>query len=187
MSLEQLVIDLELLLAVVCDHDRRHLVGDDELGLAVVQAHGLEGVNAEGMPAVHGAATLEAFKEGTCRDCLLGCAGRGTHSLSAASGPETCQPVAPRGIRAPEAGLLCPDCGHRAKSGNGGACLAQALAHSSPLPQPICGTRSLLRAGQADQARPGGLRPWSPAEGQHARATACDVAPSTRISHQKKI
>ena len=29
------------------DHDRGHLVGDDGLGLAVVQACGLEGVDAE--------------------------------------------------------------------------------------------------------------------------------------------
>lgn len=36
MGLEQLIVDLELLLAVVRDHNRGHLVGDDGLGLAVV-------------------------------------------------------------------------------------------------------------------------------------------------------
>lgn len=72
------------------DHDRGHLVGDDGLGLAVMQASGLEGVDTEGVPTVHRAAALEALKGDACRDSLLGCAGRCTHSLLAASGPQTC-------------------------------------------------------------------------------------------------
>ena len=42
------------------------------------------------MLTVHRATALEALKGGTCRNRLLGCAGRCTHSLLAASGPNTC-------------------------------------------------------------------------------------------------
>lgn len=47
------------------DHDGGHLVGDDGLGLTVVQARGLEGVGTERVPPVHRAAALEALEGGT--------------------------------------------------------------------------------------------------------------------------
>lgn len=79
-----------------------------------MQASGLEGVDTEGVPTVHRAAALEALKGGACRDSLLGCAGRCTHSLLAASGPQTC------GIR-----------GYAVKEGMGKA-TAGDLSHLSP-------------------------------------------------------
>lgn len=110
------------------DHDGGHFVGDDGLGLTVVQACGLEGVDTERVLTVHRAATLEALEGGARRNRLLGCAGCGTHSPLAASGPQTCEMrrhVVEEGVGKSTAGRdlahlhpHCPDAKSEAQKGH---------------------------------------------------------------------
>lgn len=61
------------------DDHGRHFVGDDGLGLAVVEPQGLEGVDAEGVLVLHAAVSWHSALQGGRRDRLLCRAGRRTH------------------------------------------------------------------------------------------------------------
>lgn len=62
-----------------------HFVGDDGLGLAVVEPQGLEGVDAEGALVLHAAVARCPALQGGCRDCLLRRTGGRTHNPWAAA------------------------------------------------------------------------------------------------------
>ena len=66
------------------DDHGRHFVGDDGLGLAVVEPQGVEGVDAEGVLVLHAAVARRPALQGGCRDCLLCRAGGRTHNPQAA-------------------------------------------------------------------------------------------------------
>lgn len=67
------------------DDHRCHFVGDDGLGLAVMEPQGLEGVDAEGALVLHAAVARHPALQRGCRDCLLCCTGGRTHNLRAAA------------------------------------------------------------------------------------------------------
>lgn len=62
--------------------NRSHLISNDRLGFVIVEANGLEGVDAEGMVIFHGSTGVNVLKCCCCY-CLLSCAGSCTHNPQA--------------------------------------------------------------------------------------------------------